>query len=233
MRGFQLLELAIVLAVLGVVTLMTTWAFSGVDQVNTRARSEAEAAAAREAIRAFLLANKRLPCPDTNADAYEDCGGTEESGHLPYLSLGLAENAHNRMRYSVYRNSGGNDITLLAERTGDTEGQPDYLGYGDTLAALSLIQATPLTSHIRVAGITAAGASDCGAGAHPAFALAVPNQDRDGDGDGDPRDGVNAFVGSTGGCLASPRQPFAHDYDDFVLSESSNALMGWLAQHIY
>jgi type II secretory pathway pseudopilin PulG len=240
MRGFQLLELAIVLAVLGVLTLMTAWAFSGADLKNTRSRSEAEAVAAAEALRAFLLANKRLPCPDTSGDGRENynsttesCDSTAESGYLPYLSLGLAENAHNRMRYSVYRNPASNDITALAERTGDAEGAPDYRGYGDALAALARIPATPLNAHIRVAGVTATGASDCNIGAHPAFALVVPNQDMDGNGQA--VDGRNASVAiaSAGGCLASPRQAFAHNYDDFVLYESAATLMGWLAQHIH
>ncbi|MDR2112281.1 MAG: type II secretion system GspH family protein [Candidatus Accumulibacter sp.] len=233
MRGFQLLELAIVLVALGVITLMATFAFSGVDQKNTRAQSAAEAENAREAIRAFLLANKRLPCPDTNADGHENCGGGE-SGYLPYASLGLTENTHNRMRYSVYRASGTNDATRLEERTGDAEGDPDYRGYGDTLAALTQIPATPLDgAHIRVAGLAPNGASDCASTAtHPAFALVVPN--RDADGSGNPLDGLNAgvAVGSAGGCIASPRQPAAWNYDDFVLAESAAALTGWLARHI-
>ncbi|MDR3351523.1 MAG: hypothetical protein LBO00_00580 [Zoogloeaceae bacterium] len=226
-RGFQLLELAIVLAALGVITLMASFAFSGVDQKNTRAQSAAEAENAREAIRAFLLANKRLPCPDTNADSHEDCGGTAESGHLPYASLGLTENTHNRMRYSVYRAAAPNDVTQLAERTDDAEGDPDYRGYGDTLAALAQIPAMPLDeAHIHITGLAADGASDCAAAAHPAFALIVPN--RDADGDSNVLDGANA----AGLCLASPRQPAAWNYDDFVLAESAAALAGWLARHI-
>jgi type II secretory pathway pseudopilin PulG len=229
MRGFQLLELAIVLSVLGVITLMTTWAFSGIDQKNTKAQSEAETEVAREAIRAFLLANKRLPCPDTNGDGYENCSvGGPESGYLPYLSLGLAENVSKRMRYSVYRNSGINDITWLEERTGDAEGAPDYLGYGDTLAALAGIKAVPIdTTHIHVAGVDAAGNSICNAGTHPAFALIVPNEDKEAN--GTLFDGLNA---SGGNCIASPRQPGAWNYDDFVLEESSTALMGWVTQHL-
>ncbi|GHU31405.1 prepilin-type N-terminal cleavage/methylation domain-containing protein [Betaproteobacteria bacterium] len=228
MRGFQLLELAIVLSVLGVLTLMTTWAFSGADQKNTRARSAAEAEVAREAIRAFLLANKRLPCPDTDGNGYESCAATAENGFLPYLSLGLTDNVNNRMRYSVYRNAGINDITRLEERTGDAENTPDYRGYGDTLAALDLIKALPLSdAHIRVAGVNPDGSSVCATGTHPAFALIVSNEDKNAD--GNVLDGINTGMGA---CLASPLQPFAWNYDDFVLTESSAALMGWLTQHL-
>jgi type II secretory pathway pseudopilin PulG len=235
MRGFQLLELAIVLSVLGVITLMTTWAFSGADQKNAKAQSAAETEVAREAIRAFLLANKRLPCPDAEPpDGYENCSvGGPESGYLPYLSLGLAENVSKRMRYSVYRNAGTDDITQLEERTSDAEGAPDYRGYGDTLAALAGIKAVPIdTTHIRVAGLDADGSSNCDLGTHPAFALVVPNEDKDAD--GNLSDGIyaNVAIPSTGGCLASPRQPFAWNYDDFVSTESSSALMGWLTQHL-
>ncbi|MDR3086373.1 MAG: type II secretion system GspH family protein [Azoarcus sp.] len=245
MRGFQLLELAVVLSVLGVLTLMTTWAFSGVEQKNIKARSAAETEVAREAIRAFLLANKRLPCPDTGGDGYEDCAVAGESGFLPYLSLGLTDNAANRMRYSVYRNGDINvtcdgtsinhDITRLVERTCDADGAPDFRGYGDTLAALAEIRALPSgatqpdINHIHVAGINSAGNSVCATGSHPAFALVVPNEDKNADGnlfDGS----IN--VGGVAACLASPLQPFAWNYDDFVLSESSTALMGWLTQHL-
>ncbi|GHU44933.1 hypothetical protein AGMMS50289_14620 [Betaproteobacteria bacterium] len=226
-RGFTLLELALVLVALGVLTLFASSAFSGSNQKQVRQQSSAEAEVAREAIRYFVLANKRLPCPDIDNNGYEDCVGGQERGFLPYLNLGLTENVSNRMRYAVYRNSGDNDVTRLVERTGDAENTPDYMGYGDTLAALELIQPFPVNpAHIHVAGIDAAGVSTCDNGSHPAFLLIVPNQDQDAD--DNPFDGVNV----SGNCFANPLQPFAWNYDDFVATESLTALMGWLTRHI-
>jgi prepilin-type N-terminal cleavage/methylation domain-containing protein len=223
--GFTLLELALVLAVLGVLGLFLVNTFAGVDDVRLRRQSQAEAEVAREALRAFLLANKRLPRPDTGADGYEDGGG--ETGTLPYLTLGLPDAAQNRMFYGVYRGTAPNDVIQLAERTGDLEGAPGYRGLGDAVAALQTIPGALNTSHIHIAGIDAAGAPVCASGHHPAFLLIVPNVDRDGDGNA--LDGTNA---ASNNCFASPNQPLTPNYDDVVATESPSALIGWLTQHV-
>jgi prepilin-type N-terminal cleavage/methylation domain-containing protein len=234
--GFTLLELSLVLAVLGVRGFFFVNTFSGVDDVRLRRQSQAEAEVAREALRAFLLANKRLPCPDTNADGYENggaagCTGTGEMGTLPYLTLGLPDVAHNRMFYGVYRAGALDDgITQLEERTGDPEGDPGYLGVGDAITALQAIPAIPNTldtSHIHIAGIDATGAPDCASGHNPAFLLIVPNADRNGNGQA--LDGINA---ANDNCFASPTQPLTLNYDDVVATESPSALIGWLTQHM-
>jgi prepilin-type N-terminal cleavage/methylation domain-containing protein len=224
-RGFSLIELTVVLVVIGVLGLLASSAFSGPDGAASL-RGQAEADRVREAVRYFVLANRRLPCPDGDGDAYEDCAAAGEFGFVPYLALGLEDAAHDRMRYAVYRGSGDDDVSLLVERTGDAEGQPDYLGYGDTIEALKKIPATLTASHARVAAVTADGASDCGNATHPAFVLIVSNADRDGD--GDVRDGVNAG-GSP--CVASPLQPGSSIHDDVVVAETADALIEWLFRH--
>jgi prepilin-type N-terminal cleavage/methylation domain-containing protein len=229
--GFTLLELSLVLAVLGVLGFFFVNTFSGVDDVRLRRQSQAEAEVAREALRAFLLANKRLPCPDTNADGYEDggaagCTGTGETGTLPYLTLGLPDAAQNRMFYGVYRTA-PNDITRLEERTGDPEGDPGYRGVGDAIAALQAIPNAPETGHIYIAEVSSTGAADCASGHPPAFLLIVPNADRDGNGQA--LDDINA---ASNHCFASPTQPPTLDYDDVVVMESPSALIGWLTQHM-
>jgi prepilin-type N-terminal cleavage/methylation domain-containing protein len=233
--GFTLLELSLVLAVLCVLGFFFVNTFSGVDDVRLRRQSQAEAEVAREALRAFLLANKRLPCPDTNVDGYEDggaagCTGTGETGTLPYLTLGLPDAAQNRMFYGVYRADAlDDDITRQEERTGDPEGDPGYLGLGDAIAALQTIPNTNAldTDHIHIAGVSSAGAPVCNSAHTPAFFLIVPNADRDGKGEA--LDGANA---ANDKCFASPTQPLTLDYDDVVAMESPSALIGWLTQHM-
>lgn len=225
--GFTLLELTLVLAVLGVLGLFATFAFSGVEDVRQRQQAQAEAEAAREALRAFLLSNKRLPCPDTDVDGYENCPATGETGTLPYLTLGLTDAARNRMFYGVYRAADSNDLTRLVERTGDAEGAPGHLGLGDAITALQAIPEVLSNAHIHTAGIDAAGAPDCDAGRNAAFLLIVPNADRDGTGDF--LDGPNVAGDS---CYASANQPLAQDYDDVVVAESPSALIGWLMRHM-
>ncbi|MDR3221878.1 MAG: hypothetical protein LBU46_07745 [Candidatus Accumulibacter sp.] len=214
------------LVVLGVITLYVNFAFSGADDVRQRQQASAQAEAAREAIRYFVLANKRLPCPGDD-DGYEDCTAGE-TGHLPYLNLGLADDSVNRITYGVYRATGDDDVTRLEERTGDAEGQPDYLGYGDTISALRRIPEMPVASHIHVAAVNADGTSDCNQGlSQPVFILVVPNRDKDSD--NNLLDGVNAEANN---CFASPLQASASNYDDVVVTESSTTLIGWLARHL-
>ncbi|MDR1274923.1 MAG: prepilin-type N-terminal cleavage/methylation domain-containing protein [Candidatus Accumulibacter sp.] len=226
--GFTLLELSFVVVVMGVLGLFFAGSFSGADDVRVRRQSRAHAEVAREALRAFVLANKRLPCPDANADGYEDCALAGETGTLPYADLGLADAAHNRILYGVYRAASTDDITLQAERTGDAEGAPGYLGLGDVIVALqAIVPDTLVPAYLHIAGIDAAGAADCAAAHHPVFILIVPNTDRDGDGNF-----LDAPNAPNGKCFASPEQPMTLNYDDVVAVESPSALIGWVTYHI-
>jgi prepilin-type N-terminal cleavage/methylation domain len=235
--GFTLLELALVLVVIGVLSLLANFAFSGADDVRQQQQARAEAEAVREALRYYLLANKRLPCPDTSGDGYENrgtdgrCATNTEISFVPYYTLNLTPSDENRMTYGVYRTASPNDITFLEERTGDQEGEPDYRNLGDAITALMAIPTTVSNTHIFVAGVNADGSSNCGTGVstHPAFVLIVPNTDRDQDSSGDLLDGVNA---NNTRCVASPLQPLAWNYDDVVAVESPSALIGWLTEHI-
>lgn len=239
-HGFSLLELAFVLAVIGVLGLLAKFAFSGADDVRQQQQARAQAEVVREALRYYVLANKRLPCPDfsINPDGYEErdgddkCRQSGEIGFVPYYSLGLTPSEENRMTYGVYRAEEANDITYLAERTGDADGEPDYKNLGDAIVALMQIPATVDSGHIHVAGINGDGTSNCGANVstHPAFVLIVPNTNRDNDAGNKLLDGFNA---SGGECIASPLQPLAWNYDDVVAVESPSALIGWLTEHIH
>jgi len=237
-RGFNLLELTLVLIVIGVLGLFAKFAFSGADDVSQEQQAKAEAEVVREALRYYVLANKRLPCPDYNADGYEDrdatsglCVQSGETGYVPYASIGLTPSANNPMTYGVYRDAAPNDVTALEERTGDVEGSPGYMNAGDAIVALMAIPATVSgTAHVFVAGLNADGTSNCNAAVstYPAFVLAVPNTDKDND--GKLLDGVNAAIPSPP-CFASPQQAMAWNYDDVVAVESPDALIGWLKQH--
>jgi prepilin-type N-terminal cleavage/methylation domain-containing protein len=231
-RGFTLVELTLVLVAFGVLGLFATFAFSGVDDVRRMGQARAETEVARGALRAFLLSNKRLPCPDTDANGYEDggpggCSTPGETGWLPYLTLGLNEAAHNRMFYGVYRGAAPNDITSLQERTGDAEGAPTYLNLGDAIMALGSMSDALDIAHIHTAGIFPNGAPDCAAGHNAAFVLIVPQDDRDGAGGF--LDGANV-AGDL--CFASPLSPHMQNYDDVVVEESPSVLIGWLMRHM-
>ena len=225
--GFSLLELSLVLVALGVLGLLAHFAFSGMDEARKRRQGEAEIAVARAALRTFLLNNNRLPCPDTASPPTggENCGVGDEVGHLPYVTLGMTVMAHNRMLYGVYRAASPNDITVAAERTGDS---PDNIDKNDAIAALRVIPDTlPNTLHVHVAGRNSGGAFECSAGHYAAFVLVVPWSDKNND--GSLADGLN-FSAVTSKCFASPAQRAAHDYDDVVSVEPPSALIGWLSR---
>ncbi|MDR1367552.1 MAG: type II secretion system GspH family protein, partial [Candidatus Accumulibacter sp.] len=97
--GFSLLELAIVVLVLGLVTTLV-WRF-----LATKLQKKESVAAhsllerADWALTGYILSHPRLPCPDTDGDGVENCpSGT---GNLPYRTLGLADARAGRVRYGV------------------------------------------------------------------------------------------------------------------------------------
>ncbi|MFK5986500.1 MAG: hypothetical protein QM479_13905 [Pseudomonadota bacterium] len=70
---------------------------------------------AEQKLISFAIREGRLPCPDHNGNALEDCSGADK-GKLPYKSLGLTASQWGRgdsgMLYGVYRNT---DLTTIAD----------------------------------------------------------------------------------------------------------------------
>src|SRR5690606_22962596 len=64
--GFTLVEVAVVAGILGLLALTMTSAFAGMEQARQQNTAQAHAEAARQALRTFVLRNKRLPCPDNS-----------------------------------------------------------------------------------------------------------------------------------------------------------------------
>ncbi len=90
-RGFSLVELAIVLSIIG---LLSIGAFSALRIQTERARlaeTREMLADAREALLNFAAVSGRLPCPapDAGGAATASCSATLNKGHLPWQTLGL------------------------------------------------------------------------------------------------------------------------------------------------
>ncbi|MBF0368691.1 MAG: type II secretion system protein [Magnetococcales bacterium] len=113
MSGVTLIEVAVVLVILSLMVGMALTPMGTQMENVYRSRTERTMEEIRDALFGFFLANGRLPCPDTDADGYENrdqddtanvtpnkirCGvydgisgvfSLEVNGDLPYLDLGV------------------------------------------------------------------------------------------------------------------------------------------------
>ena len=108
-KGFSLIELAIVLAILGVLFLAVPSITPTIQKMFIAENDEQTLAKADDAIKGFLKANSRFPCPDSDDDGFENCAAGVDAGLLPYKTLKLSSPVKNGfgqvIAYSVYRNS--------------------------------------------------------------------------------------------------------------------------------
>ena len=117
-QGFTLVELAVVLAIVGLLLGSLMYTLSAQADQRAREQTQRSLEQAREALLGFAVANGRLPCPATAASngAELPAGGgdcTAYDGFLPAVTLGFQpvdadgfaiDAWNNRIRYAVARN---------------------------------------------------------------------------------------------------------------------------------
>lgn len=223
--GFSLVELAIVVAVFGLMCWGGVRAYSPAME-SARELARAQGVAVRSALLAFALNNGRLPCPDRDGSGFESgdgngCASGVQTGWVPYRSIGLAQpDTHDRYAYGVYRNAGASaDLTATA------------LPLSNLLTAVQTAQTQSVsTSYVYLTGDNGAlGTVDCSGNvvSNPAFVIVAPLEDRDAD--GNVFDGVHAALPDSDRCFQAAATPATLTQDDVVVSESLSALLGWLA----
>ncbi|MDC7805921.1 type II secretion system protein [Luteimonas sp BLCC-B24] len=235
--GFTLVELSVVLAVLGVMAVAMTSAFGGIHQAREQSAARAQAETARQALRAFALRNKRLPCPDTSAhgDSGREAGGGScnadvRIGWLPYESLGLdVPTRAERLRYGVYRSAVGADLVAPQAAGAEEHDFEGMAGFITALTAATVAASSPVQPYyVAYTGSHTCMASPIAPLVNPAFVVVVPATDRDGTGTNFDGDTHHGFATGSTTCVSAPDRAADMAYDDVVVAESQAALLGWL-----
>lgn len=243
-RGWSVLEMATVLAVVGLLAWGGLTVLESGQARQDRDQALQQAEAWRDRLRTFALNNRRLPCPDLTGQGWEgdaagSCGAAV-TGWLPYRALGVDLPAEGlRAAYAVFRapntavSEQDADLAVQRERTGDAQGSIAYQDVFDLVRGLNnataLAAAQPsgvLTSQPYLTGNGGqAGPIDCAGQPRDnfAFRLLLPLKDRDGD--GSRFDGGHALQRL---CSEAPDAAMLNDQDDVVLAEGFLALAGWL-----
>lgn len=118
-RAFTLVEMAVVLAIIGLLLGSLMYTLSAQTEQRARAETQRTLEQAREAVLGYALANGRLPCPASAASlgVESPAGGGDctnyADGFLPAVTLGFQpvdsqgfalDAWNNRIRYAVARN---------------------------------------------------------------------------------------------------------------------------------
>ena len=131
MRGFSLVELAVTLVAIGLVSLVL------VQFLGTATLQRSEAAGrdllqrADDALLAFAMVNSRLPCPAAPGTGVEDCA-LGQVGLLPYRTIGLPDAGARRIRYGVLRRPDDRKLDADLARAIDRFDPMQVLGGGLT-----------------------------------------------------------------------------------------------------
>lgn len=247
--GYNLLELAIVLAVIGTIAILGNNVVSHLAKQQQHANRTVSVDIARQALLTYLTRHHHLPCPDLTGNgvpgnAAGTCPNGRDIGYLPYAALDLpmpkaGEDLESRIVYGVFR-----DLASKADLVAPTRPDSDELdadgrnAFVHTLANAAKLPVTMQQPYVTgpydpyTPNAPSGKLENCSmAVSNPAFAIATP---------GTPqsngrlqRGGVNARLLNTNSkCFAAPDRTPDTTYGDVVHAESKFELLGWFASQI-
>lgn len=244
-KGLGMLEVLLFIAILSGLAVTGYLEWRARETVKTAREERQSLSQADTALITFSTVNFRLPCPDTNRDGLEDCGGApypkEQKGWLPSTTLQLAGAdpgvAIGQLRYLVQRGAAAYDLAnptvaddwrpleYSATAPATFNAMRDTVGNGGTYQA-NILTLADLCQRVGVGAGTALTSGMAQVSSSPArtvaYALAHPGI-TDSDGNGSLFERANAT--SVGNTFEDPaRAPLLSSYDDRVLERSFSSL---------
>lgn len=220
-RGFSLIELAVVLVILGLVSLLLVRFLGTAASEQRETASRTLLTRADDALLAYAMINSRLPCPASDGTGVENCG-SGQIGLLPYKTLGLPDASARRIRYGLLRRAASRredaDLGNRMDRydplqviSGSATGGELPLGADATANGLDLCwairngaTAAPATNYLHITRADAPATLQ----ANIAYALALPRSG----------EGFSSHQASSAPVFDSPQRPQSASYHDRVLA---------------
>ena len=131
-RGFTLIELAVVIAIVGLLLGAILTPLSTQIKVRKNRDAERRLQVASEALVGFAIANGRLPCPDTDRNGIENspCAAPAAVGFIPWATLDT-EPLDPWGRIVLYRVNSEFTLPVATGQPPSTPGQLDITDRGD------------------------------------------------------------------------------------------------------
>jgi prepilin-type N-terminal cleavage/methylation domain-containing protein len=239
-QGFTLIEFAIALIVIGLLSTTAMTLFKPTQQFQNKLVTQASLVRVSNILVSFAVNNHRLPCPDTNGNGYENCAGSRVTGAVPFKTLMVelgtsvtnSDSEELNMIYGVYRNASADaDLSSLIERTGDSVGMDYFKSQDDFIAVIrnAIAQPTSLSYPYITGDGEMSGAEICATNNQGNVAFIVASAGgEDRSGNGNAFDGVNQGLAQNGtgsNCFAAVNRSEDAKYDDGVIATNFNSLL--------
>jgi type II secretory pathway pseudopilin PulG len=148
--GFSLVELGVVMAIVGVIGILTWRWVESTREPLQRPAIVSQLVEAQAAVEGFVLGNHRLPCAAADTNGNEDCANTTTAVNFPWRTLGL-NSRFGQLHYGVNRGGVGLDLAALPPASAS----PDLnINYNPGIPVLAL--ATDAAVNTAAADVTAA-----------------------------------------------------------------------------